>query len=662
MGSLSGWNQNNRIAIIVDGSKIDESLTNFPVRLHLGQTCGVNQTDLRRVFTELGANSKKIAVTTFDGTTQCYIEIERWDNTGQVAELWVKIPSVSPTINTVLYLYYDNTQVDNSSYVGDIGSTPGQSVWDSAFKAVYHMSQDPSGPAPQIKDSTVNANNGTSYGAMTSGDLVNAKIGKGIDHDGSDDRINVPDSASLDMAAALTVEGIIKFNQDYSGAVWKVPISKGATSGNWRLWQLEIHTGGTQEKVWKALVRKTSSDAGVAAGSAFAWATGVDYNFAFTYDKQNLKVLKDGTVFGTTAWTEDLVVSNQPLNLGSGWYAGNPEDYTNCVLDEIRLSNVARSAAWLKATHYSNFDNLLSFAFLAKIAMDQQWVLDVFLLKSSGLNQQWALDVFFLKSLELNQQWTLDVALLKSLELNQQWILDVALLKSLELNQQWILNVPVLESSGLDQQWALEIPVLNSSGLTQQWSLLIPALFLQSLQQLWDLLAGPIPSVVLKQVRYICTLDDLGLPIEGFNGRFKDGDPSYLSVRVPDGKRFADEIALRSTGELVIIREGVMLDNSIKSDEIARVNLETIRQDRGARNSTVTLVGHKQTTNAAPKRVDLEGVSYRGEYGGKRHIRCMFSQDIRPGDTAVFGVEEIVVGDISYTVGASITTMEIAEA
>ena len=69
------------------------------------------------------------------------------------------------------------------------------------------MSQDPNGDAADaIKDSTSNANDGIPVGSMTTADLVAGKVGKGIDFDGSDDYITVPDDASIDcIGSALTL-------------------------------------------------------------------------------------------------------------------------------------------------------------------------------------------------------------------------------------------------------------------------------------------------------------------------------------------------------------------------------------------------------------------------------------------------------------------------
>src|SRR6056297_2148510 len=116
MAFLSGWNTENRIEFRIDHTKVDSDLTHYPVMLKLEQA---------RVFTELGSNSKKIAVTKDDGTTQLYVDIELWDNTNDLAVLHVSKSdwTVSSTEDTVLYFYYDSTQSDNTTYVGDTGDT-----------------------------------------------------------------------------------------------------------------------------------------------------------------------------------------------------------------------------------------------------------------------------------------------------------------------------------------------------------------------------------------------------------------------------------------------------------------------------------------------------------------------------------------------------------
>lgn len=129
---LSGWSPFNRIRIVIDHTKVDSSLSWFPCMIRISSSCGSSSQDMTRVFDELGANKLKIAVTSDDGVTQLYVEIEKWDNVGEEAILWVSKSgwTISNTADTVIYLYYDSAHADNNSFVGVTGAAPAQAVWD----------------------------------------------------------------------------------------------------------------------------------------------------------------------------------------------------------------------------------------------------------------------------------------------------------------------------------------------------------------------------------------------------------------------------------------------------------------------------------------------------------------------------------------------------
>lgn len=142
--ALAGWHIDNRYKITIDNSKIDSGLVDFPVAIVISSGTGTNNLDATNIFDTLGsdANRTKIAVTDVNDN-QLYTEIEDWDTANERACLWVKVPTVSDSADTIIYLYYDATQSGNGSYVGDTGDIPAQSVWDDYFELVMHMAQDP---------------------------------------------------------------------------------------------------------------------------------------------------------------------------------------------------------------------------------------------------------------------------------------------------------------------------------------------------------------------------------------------------------------------------------------------------------------------------------------------------------------------------------------
>ncbi len=66
-----------------------------------------------------GSNSNKFAIEVGNTGQQCYVEIENWED--DLAQLHVKVPSISSTKTTSLNLWYDSTHDDNTDYVGNTG-------------------------------------------------------------------------------------------------------------------------------------------------------------------------------------------------------------------------------------------------------------------------------------------------------------------------------------------------------------------------------------------------------------------------------------------------------------------------------------------------------------------------------------------------------------
>jgi hypothetical protein len=133
-------------------------------------------------------------------------EIEKYDGsaTGGTLVAWVRVPDLfAGNQDTTIYMYYGNEKITDST------ANPA-GVWDDNFMAVWHLKEDPSGTAPQMKDSE-NSNHGTSQGSMASEDQVSAKANGGLDLDGSDDYIDAANSgSSLNVGQIFTVEMWIK--------------------------------------------------------------------------------------------------------------------------------------------------------------------------------------------------------------------------------------------------------------------------------------------------------------------------------------------------------------------------------------------------------------------------------------------------------------------
>ena len=218
-------------------------------------------------------------------------------------------------------------------------------VWEDDFSAVYHMSQDPTGGAGCIYDSTLNANHGTPNGSMTNSDLVDGKISKAIEFDGQDDYIAIPSNQSISTRGAGTTSFWLYRNDD--GGVDGYIYQKNG--------QPIIYTGGAGTDLqvfWSSahglLVDGSYSDQYDNLG------TGSWHYITLSWNNSNtLSIYIDGEVWKTYTGLS-LPTSTDAYEFGR-YYNTN---YFNGVLDEIHMSKIARSADWIKATYYSNWDNL----------------------------------------------------------------------------------------------------------------------------------------------------------------------------------------------------------------------------------------------------------------------------------------------------------------
>lgn len=345
----------------IDHDLIDSTLSGFPVPIKLSGSCGIGSFDATHIFDVLGANSKKIAITD-SSYNQLYVEIDLWDDAGEEAYLHAKHSSVSNSADTVLKIFYDSTKDDNTTYVGDTGDEAAEeNVWDSAFKGVWHKSQDPSGGAGCMLDSTSNDNDGTPSGCTDAGDLVTGKFGKAIEYDGTDDYINCGSGASLDDISVITVEALIyldSFGEANGGRIaqkanvnedgWQFLV-QGGTGAN-RLYFGRDWNGGTFAHWWTAADTLTT---GTWYHVAVVYNKGATTNDPLLYiNGVSMAVTENVSPVGTC----DSDASND-LWIGARSNSGADREFDGKIC-EVRVSDGQRATAWLKATYHGLFDTL----------------------------------------------------------------------------------------------------------------------------------------------------------------------------------------------------------------------------------------------------------------------------------------------------------------
>lgn len=343
------WYNSNwqfRKKITVPAAAVSANLTDYPVYLNLANL-GSN------FFDNVKTDGSDIRMTLGDQVTELPVEIVIINTATDVGEMYFKAVGtlLTATAND-FYIYYGNPAASAYAATATFGRN---NVWDSNFKLVAHLQQDPSGGAPQMTDSTVNGNNGTSSGSMTTGDSVAAVASNGLDFDGTNDFINFGNAASLKITSALTAECFLKGASDNQRGFF----GKGNTGNTNLSWWINTDTNSG---VGRTDIGITSVSTAIVSGNSKIYRGGsqvfdnTNFNhLAFTFTSNTLLTYVNGvsdTGSRTQVWNGTVTTlndTNETLKFG-GSIIGSTSAFKSFIGDEVRISDIVRSAAWLKAT------------------------------------------------------------------------------------------------------------------------------------------------------------------------------------------------------------------------------------------------------------------------------------------------------------------------
>lgn len=296
------------------------------------------------------ADGGDVLFTSADGLTKLAHEIEKYDPVTGELVAWVKVPTLATATDTTLYVYYGNaTGVPDQSNKGG--------VWGTEYAAVWHLSENPASPAPQISDSA-RGNSGTTNGSMTSSQQVTGKINGSLNLDGSNDYIGVGNPVSLQVSGLGISYGAWVNVKAWNtvGGVYPAILSKVNTSYPYGGFQLNLENDASGRRIACALANGATWRVLQKMGPV----TNTWYHVYCVYDGANLRMYINGVQEASTPHSG--TIRNVAANLGLGRnMAFSANAYFNGYIDEARVLNVARSADWL-ATEYENQNNPATFA------------------------------------------------------------------------------------------------------------------------------------------------------------------------------------------------------------------------------------------------------------------------------------------------------------
>ena len=306
--------------ITIDATQVGGStLSNFPVLVSatLGSSRIQNASCFDIVFTSDSG-----------GTTKIPWEQETCtQGTGAIKD-WVKVVSVSSSVNTIVYVSYDNSGISTAQNTGVAAST---NVWTNGFQGVWHL---PDGSTLSFLDSTVGAHNGTMQGTVTAavGQIDGAEA-----QDGNIANYITVGSTVQPAATAVTVSAWVK-----------------ATAGTVGVILNKNYDGSTVPYLLGSPGAGTPGFAFFDGASFHTTGVGTDYrgdgNFHYvvgTYEGTTENYYLDGVIDGTLSFSGSMSTTNTGQT-SIGNYINNSETLAGTI-DEARVSNVVRTQGWLTA-------------------------------------------------------------------------------------------------------------------------------------------------------------------------------------------------------------------------------------------------------------------------------------------------------------------------
>ena len=309
--SYQSWTYSGSLYILttLDGANLPASAateTNFPllVRLNSGNF----------PFSQAQSDGRDLRFATAAGAMLSY-QIEQWDAVNQRAAVWVKIPAITGNSSQEIKMYWGKTGVATAS--------SGSSVFSSSngYASVHHMSD----TLADTVGTTTPTNNSTT--------ATNGLIGRARSF-----------AAGQGIQCGTAITGLPTGSGPFSTGVWIRP----STSGNVLLgWGLEQGQG-------KVIVNLTSPPrirvdgyfggadiSGTAAIPTSEWSYVVQ-----TFQSTACKLYVNGVLDASTGG--GVMNMPTPCRFDIGGFV--PTHGFNFVgdMDEVRISNVVRSANWVK--------------------------------------------------------------------------------------------------------------------------------------------------------------------------------------------------------------------------------------------------------------------------------------------------------------------------
>ncbi len=322
-------------AITISHTNVAAAQVNFPVEVSITDPTFETVANGGHVQQ---ANGYDIVLTSdAAGANRLNWEVEKYD---PVAGTWVahvKIPSLSNTTDTVIYAFYGNPAITTNQATAS-------AVWDANFTGVYHFATI---TPTSVADSTSNANN-----ALLNSQVVSSASGQ----IGS-----AASFAGASTAAHFEIPAAVLNSNQGTISLWLNTNQAAVAGQNW-VTGAQIDSANEFHFIhWATSLNSTitgwvynGTDYRVdLSNTALALPINTWQHVAYTWNKStNTQVIYlNGAAVSTT--TTSFTPYSPVSNFWVGSESSNPSYSFGGLMDEVKFSNINRSASWI-ATEFAN--------------------------------------------------------------------------------------------------------------------------------------------------------------------------------------------------------------------------------------------------------------------------------------------------------------------
>lgn len=355
---FSSWAHSRNIVLntSASGADVAGTVTNFPVLVRLGQAEAA-------VFSQTLAGGADVRFAKANGVTRLSYEIAGWNATAKTAEIWVKLDTVygnNPTQS--IKMFWGKSGVADSSHGTRVFAA------SNGYVTTFHMGNPAGDPATSVRPNSVNPGTndatpafiGAHPNVVTQGVIGLADTLRGQGGAANGDHFNFGALATTNYPNGLTLSLWAKptsYTGDFVQFYTIGNISNGNGVSAQTVW-LGKRAGGNDLSAEVAGSTRIDAQGGLGTAALNQWQ---HYSYSVLPGGAGARLYRNGVLVAQTNNTQNLANVARTSNFigRANW----PDNTFNGVVDEVRFSNTARSADFVKL----EYQNQNRFQVLANI-------------------------------------------------------------------------------------------------------------------------------------------------------------------------------------------------------------------------------------------------------------------------------------------------------